>query len=158
MPMKRERYPANWKAISEAVRERAGGVCERCGAPNRKHIVRSTSDPAVYVVYDEDRGAYTLDGKPIRLSELPDEFSGKEVRVVLTVHHIGVPHENGEPGDPHDKMDVRPENLTALCQRCHLLADKEVHRANRARTLANRRAAGRAAVGQMKLFSEGGDE
>jgi hypothetical protein len=35
MPFKRERYPANWKAISERIRfERAGNKCEWCGAEN----------------------------------------------------------------------------------------------------------------------------
>lgn len=32
MPFKRELYPANWRAISLAIRERAGWRCEFCGA------------------------------------------------------------------------------------------------------------------------------
>ncbi|MBO0781030.1 MAG: hypothetical protein J2P37_19600 [Ktedonobacteraceae bacterium] len=37
----------------------------------------------------------------------------------LSVHHIGTPFANGKPGDPHDKHDLRRENLTALCFACH---------------------------------------
>ena len=29
----------------------------------------------------------------------------------MSVHHIGVAKPDGSTGDPHDKMDVRPENL-----------------------------------------------
>lgn len=37
MPIRAEnraRYPDNWKAISRAIRERAGNRCEECGAVN----------------------------------------------------------------------------------------------------------------------------
>ncbi len=47
--------------------------------------------------------------------------------VILSVHHIGVPKPDGSPGDVHDKMDCRDENLAALCQRCHFLADLPYH-------------------------------
>lgn len=39
MPIRQEnraRYPANWKAISRSIRERAGQRCEACGARNGK--------------------------------------------------------------------------------------------------------------------------
>lgn len=43
MPVRAEnkaRYPKNWKAISLAIRERAGYRCERCGIENgRTHPV-----------------------------------------------------------------------------------------------------------------------
>lgn len=45
--------------------------------------------------------------------------------VILTVAHLGT-----GTGDKHDKMDVRDENLKAMCQRCHLLFDIEEHIAN----------------------------
>ncbi len=41
----------------------------------------------------------------------------------LTVHHIGTPYADGRPGDPHDKHDLRRENLVALCHHCHFQAD-----------------------------------
>jgi hypothetical protein len=54
--------------------------------------------------------------------------------VILTTAHLGKPHPDGRPGDKHDKMDVRDENLAHLCQRCHLLYDLEDHMRNAAVT------------------------
>jgi hypothetical protein len=54
--------------------------------------------------------------------------------VVLTVAHLGIPYPDGRPGNKHDKMDVRDENLAALCQRCHLNYDRDEHIANAAYT------------------------
>jgi 5-methylcytosine-specific restriction endonuclease McrA len=34
MPFHRDRYPANWEAISQRIRARANGRCEFCGAEN----------------------------------------------------------------------------------------------------------------------------
>ena len=44
-------------------------------------------------------------------------------RVMLTVHHLN-----------HDPTDNRPENLRAMCQRCHLRCDVRLHQENAART------------------------
>lgn len=49
-------------------------------------------------------------------------------RVVLTVAHL-----NDTP------EDNRPENLAALCQRCHLLYDMKIHVSNRRQTLRDRK-------------------
>jgi len=43
-------------------------------------------------------------------------------RVILTVAHLN-----------HDKPDCRPENLKAMCNRCHLRIDVTQHVANRRR-------------------------
>jgi 5-methylcytosine-specific restriction endonuclease McrA len=45
----------------------------------------------------------------------------------LSVHHIGTPRADGSAGDPRDKSDCRDENLIALCQSCHLNADRPLH-------------------------------
>lgn len=50
-------------------------------------------------------------------------------KVILTVAHLG-----HTTGDKHDKMDVRDENLKAMCQRCHLLFDLDEHIENARRT------------------------
>lgn len=71
-------------------------------------------------------------------------------RVVLTVHHIGIEREDGSPGDRHDKHDVRDANLVALCNRCHLLADLDIHMANAAATRRRKRVA----AGQLELEME----
>ena len=60
-------------------------------------------------------------------------------RVVLTVAHLGVPYPDGRPGDKHDKSDCRPENLAALCQRCHLNFDRPDHLARAAATRERKR-------------------
>lgn len=48
-------------------------------------------------------------------------------KVVLTIAHLGVEFPDGTPGNKHDKFDVRPENLAALCNRCHLNYDRDDH-------------------------------
>ena len=53
------------------------------------------------------QGEHHHDGQPVKLS----------------VHHLGAAYANGTPGDPHDKHDLRRENLVALCDRCHFQAD-----------------------------------
>jgi hypothetical protein len=58
---------------------------------------------------------------------LPHPVTGS--RVVLTVAHLGEPYAAG--ADKHDKLDIRAENLLAMCQACHLrfdLADHIRHR------------------------------
>lgn len=55
---------------------------------------------------------------------------------------------DGTPGDKHNKMDVRPENLAALCQRCHLNFDRDEHTLNAARTRYRRKLE----RGQMELI------
>ena len=98
MPMDRSQYPDDWEDISWAIRfERAGGCCE--GSPQ----------------FPDCRAEH---GK-----RHPDTDS----IVVLTTAHLGVDKPDGSPGTKHDKMDCRPENLRAMCQRCHLDFDREDH-------------------------------
>jgi len=77
--------------------------------------------------------------------ELPE--AGRPVRIVLTVAHLGTPFADGAPGDTHNKMDVRDENLAALCQACHLRYDIKEHVQNAART----RRARKIAAGQIEF-------
>lgn len=44
-------------------------------------------------------------------------------KVILTVAHLN-----------HIESDCRPENLKAMCQRCHLRYDSKHHQANAAKT------------------------
>lgn len=156
MPVDMQRYPKNWKAISHAIKERAGWKCEQCAAPHHTWIARSSVDPARYLVLDADTGGYrTPDGIAIRMSEIPEEYLSdkQDTYVILTVHHIGVDKPDGTVGDPHDKMDCRPENLTALCQRCHLIADLPMHMENAKRTRLEKKRQEIADSGQMELFT-----
>lgn len=105
MPIKPEnkaRYPKDWKAISQAIRERAGGRCEcegECG------LHRTTPGP---------RRCVEVNGEPAKWAK------GK---IVLTVAHLN-----------HTPEDVRPANLKAMCQRCHLRYDHDHHMKNAAQT------------------------
>lgn len=146
MPMDNTKYPSDWKVISNRIRfERAGGKCEQCGAPHNAWIYRKLDDPAQWSLLDDEEFVY-FHG---------EEYADKPTRVILTVHHIGAPLPDGTPGNARDKMDVRDENLIALCQRCHLLADLPHHMENRKATLARKRRQRIAATGQQSLFEEG---
>jgi len=76
-------------------------------------------------------------------------------RVVLTVAHLGTDLPDGSSGDKHNKQDVRPENLAALCQRCHLRLDIDEHAQNSRVTRTKKRIAQAAAAGQMPMWEEG---
>lgn len=119
MPMDRSRYPPDWLLISHRIRFiRAGGQCE-------------------WVNEKEERcQARHWEFHPITGS-----------RVVLTTAHLGVPLPDGSPGDKHNKMDCRDENLMALCQMHHLALDRADHILTQA---LNRRRKQRVA-GQLEL-------
>jgi hypothetical protein len=126
-PMDRSRYPANWKEIATRVKDAAGWCCQVCGVGHRTKLLRDNPDS--YGVWRQ-----------------------RVVEVILTVHHIGAPKPDGSPGDPADKLDCRDENLIALCQRCHLRADREHHIQTRERNRIEREASQRRAGGQKGLW------
>lgn len=139
MGMNRDRYPRDWDEISKRIRyERAGGCCEWCSAPDRAYIRRRKSNPAEWRICTQD---FAGDGQWYRAT-----------RVILTVHHIGVPYPDGRPGNPHDKMDCREENLVALCNRCHLLADLSIRVAAAKRTRLRKKIEAAQNAGQLSLF------
>lgn len=113
MPVDRKRYPKDWPAIVLAINARAQGQCEcegECG------LHRTTPGP---------RRCCERNGEKAKWA------NGK---IVLTCAHLGTDKPDGTPGDKHDKMDVRPENLKMMCQRCHLRFDIDEHVANGKRT------------------------
>ena len=67
-------------------------------------------------------------------------------KVIFTVAHLGY-----ETGDKHNKMDVRPRNLKAMCQRCHLLFDLDEHIENRRRNLALKKLRAMIDAGQLQM-------
>ena len=142
MPIDKSRYPSNWEEISRRIRfERAGGRCEWCGAPNGKWIIRNP----------DDRAQYHVLGESLHDETLALESPIHPTLVILTVHHRGITRVDGRPGDPHDKMDCRDENLAALCQRCHWIADLPIHiqRAQEARRIKRHE---RRYAGMLPLF------
>lgn len=99
----KERYPENWKEISEAVRDEAGNRCEWCNAPNGVTICRGDGNymlPSGHI-YDDRKGMFLGVGRG-------SEYDGKLTRVVLTVAHMD-----------HQPENCSRENLKALCQLCH---------------------------------------
>lgn len=140
MTFRAERYPENWKAIRAEILERAGNACEQCRAPNATVIARGEKgSPAEGTYMLEDgtvRDAVTgADRGTARGSEYD---AGSFVRVILTVAHLN-----------HREDDNRPENLRALCQRCHLTHDREDNARRRRRRESARNAK---AAGELPLF------
>lgn len=137
MPVDITRYPKNWAEISRGIKERDGWKCKWCGAPHNALIVR-------------DGGAWRV----VEMSQVDAlELDGfKVVRVILTTAHLGAAHIDGTPGDKHDKMDVRDENLAALCQRCHLLYDIDEHIKNASTTRTRKAKDAARDAGQIELF------
>ncbi len=118
MPMDRSHYPDDWEQISRDIRfVRAEGRCEG------------------------------TDSYPDCCAEHGKRHPETGSVVVLTTAHLGVAKSDGSPGDKHDKLDVRPENLAALCQRCHLDLDREDHLFSAAQTRRQKQAD----AGQMEL-------
>lgn len=138
MPIRAEnkdRYPKDWPRISWEVRERAGWCCEECGVRNGQLGGRDA------------RGAWhaaTPKGERLLGIEwpAPGEWWWCEghdrmlriVRIVLTVAHLD-----------HQPENCAPENLRALCQRCHNRYDAKT----RADGVKQRR---RAALGVAEMF------
>lgn len=155
MPMDKSRYPPNWSEIARQVKEQAGWKCEHCGVKHGQLIVRSAKEPTRYLILDEEELTYRdpVDGSLMVDVALIEETLDREpIRIVLTVHHIGIPKSDGSPGDPNDKMDCRRENLIALCQKCHFDADRAnnlilSHQSRIAKKVEAARSAG-----QMEMF------
>ena len=140
MPMDRLRYPDDWEEISARIRERDGNRCKWCGVFNGAIGYRLAKGEFVQIAQSAaevgwEADALVLDGV-------------KVIRIILTVAHLGAPHADGTPGDKHDKLDVRDENLAALCQRCHLRYDLKDHLRNAAETRRRKRLL----AGQIEMF------
>lgn len=106
MPIKPENkklYPKNWEKIRRQILKRAKNKCEFCGVKN-------------YAIgYRDSQGAFvettrnSWHGEAVGLSKI--------IRIILTIAHLD-----------HDPTNNNPQNLRALCQKCHNNYDKE-HRA-----------------------------
>lgn len=120
------KYPGNWREISKETIARAGFQCEVCGVKGGQVICRLRANPFQYryLGYAESE-VYAAEG-------WHDQTYHKPVMVRLSVHHRGVKKANGRPGDPHDKMDCRPENLLVVCARCHFEEERKIMKTERA--------------------------
>jgi hypothetical protein len=120
MPIRPEnvgRYPAEWGAISWAIRWlRALGQCEchgECSVPNDKRIGWLRLTWADLSAFHGGRcSAVNGEANPVTGST-----------VVLTVAHLD-----------HTPENVHPANLRAMCQGCHLRYDRDHHAETRRHT------------------------
>ncbi len=131
-------YPIDWPQLSGLIRfERAKGRCEGCGRPHGRVICHLRDGRW----WDPERGAWR-DGQGRVLRRLgADNLLAlvTTTRVVLAAAHRD-----------HDPTNNRPRNLSALCQRCHLLHDREEHRRRRWLTLFRRKALGDLFLGRYR--------
>ena len=125
----KSKYPKNWNQISRQIRDRDGNKCVRCGVSN--HAIGYRDAVGVFHYVNDPESAL---GYPIVVEEGFDCFKTyKVIRIVLTCAHLGVPKDDGSPGDKRDKMDCRPINLMSLCQACHFKEDRDEHAETRRR-------------------------
>jgi len=108
-PEDRHKYPSNWMNIRLKILERAGHKCEFCGVMNHD------------VGYRDRNGKFW--STPGHMADAAALDGDKIIKIVLTIAHID-----------HDPTNNDPENLKALCQKCHLNHDKDQHRLSRQKT------------------------
>ena len=130
MPMNRDLYPDNWQQIRQQILDRANHKCEWCGVEN--YAIGARSIDGTFIPQSElEANIYNDDWYWLHFESMDYP---KTFKIVLTIAHVGVPKFPGDTGDKTDKMDCRPNNLVALCQKCHLTYDIDEHVANARQT------------------------
>ena len=124
MPIKPENkklYPKNWKEIRQKILQRAGNKCEFCGVEN------------LTWGYRNEKGDFIISEG---MQQEADMLGGEHIfRIVLTIAHLD-----------YNPQNNNPENLKALCQKCHLNYDKKHHAETRRKSKINKN--------QISLFRE----
>lgn len=119
MPIRKQHrwlYPIDWQQITDIVRfERAKSRCEHCSRPHGK-IVCHLGDGRWW---DEEAGAWR-DGKG-RLVRRAAPPAPAQDHTPTTQVYLATAHLDNNPG--HNNF----RNLKALCQRCHMIADRPEH-------------------------------
>lgn len=137
-PENKKRYPADWTMIVELIRVRSGNRCECTGECGDDHHGRCGLEH-LQVGYRHSDGRFFPHLTTDEVVSMFGEFrSLRRVKIVLTTAHLD-----------HVPEHCDPSNLRHMCQRCHLLYDREHHKETAA---ATRRAAdeSRVATGEMK--------
>lgn len=130
MPTDMSKYPKNWKSeIRPSILRRAGNKCEWCGVKNHAEGVRIKGE---FLDCTND---------PMQLETFACVDGLKVIRIVLTIAHIHNP----------DPMDCRPENLAALCQKCHNTHDAPMRAKRAAETRARKKRQKALRQGQMTI-------
>lgn len=136
MPCDYRQYHPQWKSIARQIRDQANNECEQCGVKNGAYGARDC------------RGRWhdqsSIDGMNSTEGDMlwPDGYP-EMIRIVLTVHHRC----DCDKRECHD-----PIHLQALCQRCHLNADRPHHLAVQAANRIARKETDRYARGVRRLF------
>lgn len=123
-PENRDRYPADWPVISLAAKERAGWKCQHPGCAARQYSIgiwhRQGGGAHQWAEQYEPPATYA-EARAIAADahwEVQHLGGDKLTIIVLTTAHLN-----------HEPSDVRPENLSAMCQRHHLAYDQRHHQA-----------------------------
>lgn len=125
MPVDYSCYPADWKAISLRIRKRDGWRCRWCGKPNGERI--AVMEPGYW--WDERVQRWRTERGEISRFDTPPDRGSRRIKVVLTVAHY----------PDHTPSNCADDNLQALCQRCHLRADRFHHAEHAAETRRKRK-------------------
>lgn len=139
MPIDYTKYPKNWKSeIRPAIIQRSKGRCESCGLRNHSVGYRDSdgrfNGTCGNLPHDlaGEGLSYPLllpltYKEAVEFREICNEsrwtYEEKYFIIVLTIAHLD-----------HDITNNDPANLKALCQKCHLNHDKELHSKSRKAT------------------------
>lgn len=125
MPINYNTYPKNWKSeIRPSILKRANNCCENCGVKNYDTGFRGNDGN----FYNDNFIRQQLEIHGIDMFDVFINEKSKHFKIVLTVAHLD-----------HDVNNNDSTNLKALCQRCHLIYDKEHHAINRRITIKSKR-------------------
>lgn len=115
MPIDYTKYNTNWfTEIRPAALQRANHRCENCGVKDR--IIGYRDQSGRFIECDDFMQQWAKNNG-IRV-----------FKIILTISHQN-----------HMIEDNRPENLKALCQKCHLKHDQEQHIISRKINAARKR-------------------
>lgn len=123
MPIRPENkglYPANWKEVVAAIRERSGDRCELCGVMNG-HLIERNAEGSLWRYQFAPAICFHIGTYAKHyLSPAADDWR-PPIRIILTVAHLD-----------HDPRNNDPENLRHWCQYHHNNYDA-AHRAENRR-------------------------
>jgi hypothetical protein len=127
MPIDYRKYHPEWKSrIRPDILTRANNCCEVCKVRNHSFILRGEYR-GVPAYQDDDGNIFSaIDGKELGADYVGEVCTNEKttfIRVVLTIAHLDHNIENNDYA-----------NLKALCQRCHIHYDKELHKENSKKT------------------------
>ena len=125
MPINYKTYPKNWKSeIRPSILKRANNCCEFCGVKNHDFGFRGKDGR----FYNDNFILQQLELYGIDMFDAHIPQTAKRFQIVLTVAHLD-----------HDINNNDYSNLKALCQKCHLVYDKNHHAKNRSKSINSKK-------------------